>query len=468
MKRSAGFGGFLLLALLCFRSVASGIDSNEPACINWQTLLNNDDQAAIPAHLNNKRPYPDDKATVYSPRGCRLVQAIYLGRHGSRYVTKDNKLGKITEKFNKLLETEPGDDSQLTESGLALKAETERLTKSTDEFKLAGSITSKGRTELELIARRLATGAQLAPARLETDGSIVAITSSMPRTKQSLNAFMEGLKGWSWNQGLNYSLDMEGNEADKLLRSYKFCPRRSDAFKTVKNRFEKEQEQFIEQSNLSFDFIQALSHRTLSSKERFKVAEIIYNLCQLDSNHLEKDKYGFCNYFLDQSGNAREEVKLLSKLQNHKQWYKRGFGSGETVMFNLALPLLEQVVSKLSGINSSGNDTPVMHLWFSHDSVLVAMIMLLGYYGDQPEYDHWDSDLAAPMSANIQWRAYQCGEETKLQVLLNEQPVCLSDCPGAFCSLSDYLAKSRQRLNGIDFQSECGTSEHVDNSDDDD
>lgn len=466
MKSSAGTCRFLLLVLLFAGRVVSGAETDKHACISWQTLLNNDDQTTILAHLNNKRPYPDNRIPVYPPQGCSLIQAIYLGRHGSRYVTKDNKLGKIEKKFNKLFGA--GQDNYLTEPGLMLKRNIGRLTKSIDALQLAGHITPRGQLELELIARRLAAGTRLAPARLEVDHPIAAITSGMLRTRQSLDAFMAGLKGWSWNNTLTYSLDMDAKEADRLLRSYKFCPGRVDAYSSVKERFELEQERLIAESNLSFDFIQALSHKPLSPKERLQVAEILYSLCQLDSNHLEEAQYGFCSYFLDESGKAGEEVKLLGKLQNHKQWYKRGFASGKTVMYNLASPLLELVVSKLSQVNRSENASPVMHLWFSHYSELAAMIMLIGYYGDQPGYDNWDTDLVAPMSANIQWRVYQCGEATRLQVLLNEQPVCLSDCPGALCSLSDYIARSRQRLAGIDFNGECGEPDEEDSPDDDD
>ena len=94
--------------------------------------------------------------------------------------------------------------------------------------------------------------------------------------------------------------------------------------------------------------------------------------------------------------------------------------------------------------------------------------MLMGYYGELLEYEYWDSDIAAPMSANIQWRVYQCSGENKLQVLLNEQPVCLPDCPGAFCSFSYYIAKTRQKLAMMDFIGTCGVSDFKEDQDDDD
>ena len=468
MEKATGFYWIILLLLLLAGSYVHAVEPEGQTCISWQKLLNDDDQATLVAHLNNKRPYPDNKPVIFPPESCSIVHTLYMGRHGSRYVTKAKKITKIMKEFSELLEVDTNDSSLLTEAGRTLQQSIEQLSKSVEESQAAGSITESGQQELELIARRLASGTRLAPSRLESSGAVKAMTSDTLRTKQSLNAFMSGLKHWSLNDSLGYSFDMSEADANRLLRSYKYCPGRTDAYSNVKSQFEEGQQQLTDEADLSFDFIQVLSHKALRFEERLQVAGLIYNLCQIDINYPETDRYGFCGYLLDASGGALASLKLLGKLQNHKQWYKRGFASNKSVMFNLAQPILNKVVVELSRIDSPGESGSMLNLWFSHDSAMMALIMLMGYYGDQLEYEYWDSDLAAPMSANVQWRVYQCDGENKLQVLLNEQPVCLPDCPDAFCPLTDYIAQTWQKLSMIDLQGECGVFNADDVSSDDD
>ena len=456
MNISNGFFKICALVLLTVGSYVNGAEPQGTSCISWQKLLGNDDQTSLLAHLNNKRPYPDNKQLVLPPEGCTIAHTLYMGRHGSRYVTKSKKITKILNEFSKLLEDEAYDRSLLTEEGRALQRSIEQLSRSVNESQTAGSITKLGQQELKSIARRLASGTMLAPARLGGSGAIVAMTSDTLRTKQSLNAFMEGLRSWSFNDSLDYITDIPEADADRLLRSYKHCPGRTEAYSSVKNQFKEGRQQLISEAAPSFGFIQSLSHKTLTSDEQLLFAGLIYNLCQIDSSYPEAEQYGFCRYFLDQSGKATADLKLLGRLQNLKQWYKRGFASKNTVMFNLAHPVLDKVIEELSRVDNPEESGSVLNLWFTHDSAMVALVMLMGYYDDQLKYELWDSDIAAPMSANVQWRVYQCNGENKLQVLLNEQPICLPACPDAFCSLSDYIAQTRQKLSMIDFQGECG------------
>lgn len=445
----------LFLSLLSVHAV--GAESGGNSCSSWSELIREDKQETIDAHLNSKRPYPEDKPTIRPPEGCSVVHTTYIGRHGSRYVTKPKTLIKIENKLHELLGGSH-DDSDLTATGLSLRKLVQEITQSVEETQAAGNITSRGKQELELIARRLATGVRLAPAQIEPEGAITAMTTSKKRTEQSLDAFMGGLKQWSINPLLSYTLNKESEDSDQLLRSYEFCPNRKLAYEQSKIHLETARQKLIEESRLSFKAVQALTNKTLDRKERIAVAEQLYQLCQIDSSYPNAEQYGFCRYLLDENDDVSNEARFIGMLNNHKEWFKRGFGSGETVMYNLASPLLNKVADELSRVNSSEHH-PMLNLWFSHDSTIVPLIMLAGYYADNPTYPDWDNDLASPMSANIQWRVYRCNGEYKLQMLLNEQSVCNSDCPEAFCSLSDYIDNVRKKLSEVQYSEECGIDE---------
>ena len=166
---------------------------------------------------------------------------------------------------------------------------------------------------------------------------------------------MTGLRRWSLDDSLDYSTNMAEADADRLLRSYKYCPGRTDAYSSVKSQLKKGQQQLIDEADPSFDFTQTLTHKELTFEEQFQVADLVYKLCQIDSSYPEWEQYGFCRYLLDESGKATAGLKLLGGIQNYKQWHKRGFASKKVVMFYLAQPILDQVVVALSRIDSPGD-----------------------------------------------------------------------------------------------------------------
>ncbi|UYM18631.1 histidine phosphatase family protein [Endozoicomonas euniceicola] len=462
----------VLVMLLIVADGSLAIEEKNQACTPWRTIVNSDDQNAIESHLNNKRPYPGNRREVSAPfSSCSMVHTIYLGRHASRHVTKNEKLSEIEQELNELLKGDESTSSELTLEGIKIIQNIKRLRQFVEKNELAGSITSLGKQELNFITRRFASGVNIAPFNLKPATAIRASTSKTLRTRQSLEAFMDGLKGWSVNSGLSFEPDMAVESADQILRSYKSCPERTGSYETTRDKLKKSRQELVDDSQLSFDLAQSFTKKTMTSKNKLKVMELLYNLCQIESSFPEKERYNFCQYFLNESNQSGEEMKLLGKMQNLKQWHKRGFASGNRVMFNLAAPIQEQVISRLTAALSPKQDQPLLSLWFTHDSTMVAMIMLMGYLGDNPDYSDWDADLITPMSGNIQWRVYQCGRDHRVQILLNEIPVCLDDCPDAFCSLTDYISRSAQKLQEIDFKGECGVIEEDDFSamaDDDD
>ena len=463
----------VLVVLLIIAGSSLAIEEKNEACTPWRTIINSDDQNTIESHLNNKRPYPGNRREVSAPfSSCSMVYTIYLGRHASRHVTKNEKLSEIEQELNELLKGDESTPSELTLEGIKIIQNIKRIRQFVEKKELAGSITSLGKQELNFIARRFASGVNIAPFNLKPATAIRASTSKTLRTRQSLAAFMDGLKGWSVNSDLSFEPDMAVESADQILRSYKRCPKRTGSYETTRDELKKSRQNLVDDSQLSFDLAQSFTKKIMTSKNKLKVMELLYNLCQIESSFPEKEKrYNFCQYFLNESNQSSEEMKLLGKMQNLKQWHKRGFASGNRVMFNLAALVYKQVVRRLSAALDPEQDHPLLSLWFTHDSTMMAMAMLMGYLGDIPKYAQWDADLITPMSGNIQWRIYQCDRDYRVQILLNEIPVCLDDCPDAFCSLTDYISRSEQKLQKIDFKSECGVIEEDDFSamaDDDD
>lgn len=445
--------------LLCNNVIAEGVSPHNVAkCTSWDLLLKNDDQSTVFAHLNNKSPYPRHRKVVPPPSECSIIQTIYLGRHGSRHVTKEEKLNKLAKKFDQLTGVHDLNVDSLTQAGFALREKITRLQYYVASHDHAGSITELGRQELGLIARRLATGIKTCPAKLGSKDAIIVNVSDSTRTRQSLDAFMDGLKGWSQNDRLSYSLGMDPEDADSMLRSYRQCDGRNNAYSKTKPQLTQEKKKLTKDSDLDFMVAQTFTKAVLTEEVRLEIMESLYELCQIDSSFLETERLGFCHYFINDLGVPDANLKLLGKLHNQKEWHKRGFASGNTAMYNLALPVLEQLTTTLNKTQSSDDESPLLKLWFTHDSLMIAMIMLMGYLGDKPQYDLWDMDIAVPMSANIQWRVYQCDQRQMVQVLVNELPVYLPDCPDAFCPLSDYIDLSRKKLDSIDFKTACSES----------
>ena len=194
MEQATGVYRAVSLVLLLAGSVVQAVEPEEQTCISWQRLLDDDDQTTLAAHLNNKRPYPNNKQVIFPPEDCSIVHTLYIGRHGSRYVTKAEKLTRLLEELNALLETETSEHSLLTEAGRALQQNIEQLSLSVNESGAAGSITETGREELERIARRLASGTGLAPAPAGSQWSYCGYDQRFAQDKTKFKCFHDRLK----------------------------------------------------------------------------------------------------------------------------------------------------------------------------------------------------------------------------------------------------------------------------------
>lgn len=399
-------------------------------------------------------------STLKTSTNCRPVHLNMIIRHGSRYPSDGDRedIDKLLTKLNSIYNaSSPFRYKNLT---IPWNKPTEWKNAKASELSQVGEI-----EQYNIAARYRAWFSQV----FENDYwnkyySFVA--SDKLRNAQSAIAFAFGLfegKGpLASSKFQPVAIEFAGREKDdKLLNSYKACPRYEI---DVKEHGLQEVEKFMEGPEVK-NVTRRLEERLqLTGKVSltFDYVEKIFRLCSFGV--MNRDDYTWCP-LLD-----HEDMKVLEYQADLEAYYEHSYGN--QLSYKVVCPLLSQMSTNLKEFSEGKIDARGVFR-FSSSGTLTALLTILGLYRDTVpltagNYREQNNRLfrlsnMVTMSANIAMVLFACNStemagkhQFKVQLLVNEVPVGLSCCQGNMeCTLEQFLSCYEEIVKGCDFDAMC-------------
>jgi len=119
-------------------------------------------------------------------------------------------------------------------------------------------------------------------------------------------------------------------------------------------------------------------------------------------------------------------------------WIK---GYGNSINYMISCPLLVDFWNSVVNVIKGTSPVEMAKLRFAHAETILPFVCLLGLYQDpfvlhwnSPGLDtrQWHSSIISPFAANVALALYNCNGVYKVKLLLNEVPVPIPRCGGAF------------------------------------
>ncbi|GAA3951476.1 histidine-type phosphatase [Pedobacter ginsengiterrae] len=414
-------------------------------------------QDKIAESLGTKTLYqPKQNKYAKTPVGFEPVYINYVGRHGARHLTKDIKISSA------YIRVSTADSlNELTADGKYLKQLILNLGK--EEEGHVASISKSGEDELKGIAERMFDHHKsiFVPAK-----PILVSTTKKGRTKESAEAFLEGLK--SRNPVSTEKVTFNFADDDHL-RFYDFS-KTYDEFKEKGNWIGAYQK-LAESKQL----------KTISNKftSKFFKSGYLYKLTQEDKIAFTEDIYGFYTILnavgaeIKQAGLtakeldfkslfSMEDLSVLGTLGDAEDFLTKGPGiNNNGIQVRIAAPLLADFINTTDAFLKS---KPVgADLRFSHAETIAPFAAIMNIKGASESANdvmrfnqNWKAENVIPFSANIQWIFYQNKSNGKYLVkfLLNEKEAvinCLPTNSFPFYTWSSVRAFYLKRLKMLNF-----------------
>ena len=413
-------------------------------------------QVKVAESLGTKTLY-QPKQTKYAktPIGFEPVYVNYVGRHGARHLTKDIKISSAYKRVSTA-------DSlnELTLEGKHLKQLMLNLGK--EEEGRVASISKSGEDELKGIAERMFDNqkAIFVPA-----SPILVSTTKKGRTKESAEAFLEGLKLKNPTSTEKVTFNFAD---DDHLRFYDFS-KTYDEFKEKGNwvaAYQKLAE--LKQLKLISNKFTAKFFRTgylskLTQEEKIAFTEDIYGFYTiLNAVAAEIKQVGLTAKELDfKSLFSTEDLIALGTLGDAEDFLTKGPGMNNNgIQVRIAAPLLADFINTTDAFLKS--KAVAADLRFSHAETIAPFAAIMGIKGasesakDVMKFNqNWKAENVIPFSANIQWIFYQNKANGKYLVkfLLNEKEAEINGLPTnkfpfyAWTSVRAFYVKKLEILN---------------------
>lgn len=398
-------------------------------------------------YLGTKSPY-NSIPSPHEPlslKHCTPVHINHLGRHGSRHLTKS-----LNEEFVLIIER-AYQQRKLKQDAERLAGMLKAIRRLESPVKI-GQLTLQGQVEQQAIARRLFTSFGNV---LTKDKKIIMESTYIKRTKDSLDAFKQGLIAIKPELLGNIEINEKSNSTlcDPHLRFFAGC---KNYEKFIDNK------PYEEQINTAWslrgepkliNLLQRIFEkpflRSLSTKEQALVYENLYHLCQLEADiNKEQIEQGFCSFFNEQ------ELALLNWKDDLVHYFSKADTSYNKNSKLMACALVSDFINS-SNKAIHDKDAPSGHFRFAHAETIIPFLMSLGLYNqDKPQgillnHDReFKSSLIAPMSAHVQWILYRCPHEYRLRMRHNERDIAfpIKGCQKDSCSFE--LIKDHYRKTG--------------------
>lgn len=424
-------------------------------------------------HMSTKTLYPsptraqeqqDERAADPGLEQCSPAQLNFVVRHGTRFPTyKDiNRIRRTHAKLRDLL-------ASSTPGSLPPRLEWLLTWKNPYSMEDEGTLARAGIEELMGIGERLRD--RFFPSKSAPSYSDDAFTFEHTwklRTRQSAEAFAYG-----FFDGLQpVYLQSAPMGSDHVLRFYDNCP----AFEvgvdknksaTIQHARYRDSAQ-MRKSLARFRRVLSVDASAVDQAD----LEAAYAGCAFDVAVWGEENH-WCALFDD------ETLLSMDYFHDLKHFYKKGHGNA--VAFEIAAPLLQDVVTSMKR-RAVGASAVQGHFRFAHAETILPLASLLNlsffdrhaserdghFLADTPLHvaltRKFTGAALAPFAANIGFVLYECrpdGDDArpqfKVRTLLNERDVHFRECGGrgGMCTLGQIETVFRRWLLEYDFHLEC-------------
>jgi len=188
---------------------------------------------------------------------------------------------------------------------------------------------------------------------------------------------------------------------------------------------------------------------------------LFWDLCTAEYS-IMKIKNQFCSLF------TREDFENIELYHDIGAYFSKGYGWD--LSYQIACPLASNVFDVMER-KMNGTDYTKAFLRFGHAETILPFIARLGLFKDNFSL-HWDADRKlldsrlwrtshiSTFSSNVAFILYECDEDFKVELLLNEGQITFEKCNNlTFCPYEQF----RNMFNFIDeqchFNTLCGIHE---------
>ncbi|CAF2476800.1 unnamed protein product [Rotaria sp. Silwood2] len=417
-----------------------------------QCFVFNETNNTYKKYYSTKTPYKSPSSTLVlplPPTGFELVCTQVLARHGCRALE-----GRKYDKLTMALWTQAKEEQALTEYGQQFGEDLQYFISINDKLG-RGQLSGLGKIEHQNLGRRLTE--RILPLFMNgllTNSStrIRIVNSGKPRTKESSDAFVQGLPIaikrlidyepanptlLSFYDDIKYQTYFKQDKQLKnKLRSIQVQPYSRKMARNVLERLFKES--FIDKlANGSYLIIDNESGKSI--KNEIDAVRMLHGLYLIGPNLREEG----VEYLLEKYFNLNESA-WFAYLQDAKEYYEKGPGlSDRTIIHEMAQILLDDFFlhsEQCSQINS----THILRARFTHAEAIIpfAALLKIPILSDKStpinetytyENNGWRGELVSPMTANIQWEIYRnhnngtthyfSNQQILIRMLFNEYPV---------------------------------------------
>lgn len=405
-------------------------------------------------HFNNT----SDSSLKY-PEQCQPVHLNMVVRHGSRYPS-DGDREEMEDLLNKLNEIYTA-SSPFRYKNLTLPWNKPREWNDAEPSELS----SVGENEQYNIAARFRSRFPEVFVKEYWNKYYKFESADKLRTAQSAMSFAYGLfeaRGpVAPSKFQPVAITFSGRENDRLLSSYKWCPRYEI---DVEEHGVEEIERFVKGPEIKNVTKQLEERLQITGKLSltFDFVEKIFRLCAFGV--MNRGDNSWCSLLNE------DDIKVLEYQDDLENYYEHSYGN--SLNHKIECTLLSDITQHLRDF-SMGKNTFRGVFRFTSSGTLVSLLTILGLFRDtvplradnyiQQNKRQFMISNVVPMSANIAFVLYSCSStekagklEYKLQVLVNENPVPLSCCHGNItCGLDEFLSCFKETVDSCDFDALC-------------
>ena len=409
--------------------------------------------------FGTKTAYHFNNTSDSYPEHCQPVHLNMVVRHGSRYPS-DGDREEIDDLLNKLNEIYTV-RSPFHYKNLTLPWSKPREWNDAEPSELS----SVGENEQYNIAKRFRSRFPEVFVKEYWNKYYKFESADKLRTAQSTMSFAYGLfeaRGPVVPSKFQpVAITFSGRENDRLLSSYKWCPRYEI---DVEEHGVEEAEDFAKGPEIKNLTKQLEKRLQITGKLSltFDFVEKIFRLCAFGV--MNRGDNSWCS-LLDE-----EDIKVLEYQGDLQNYYEHSYGN--SLNHKIECTLLSDITQHLRDF-SMEKSTFRGVFRFTSSGTLVSLLTILGLFKDsvplradnyiQQNKRQFMISNIAPMSANIAFVLYACNStekagklEHKLQVLVNEKPVALSCCHGnTTCGLDEFLMCFKESVDSCDFDAMC-------------
>ncbi len=391
------------------------------------------EDAALDTLRNNYQGYPfPETADSRAPKGYEPFYMSHYGRHGSRYLEKEDILRTV------LIPLEQAErHGNLTATGEMLMADIRELDCISEG--MYGMITEKGGDELAELGRRCAKRFPEIFSNRER-GSISCVASPRQRCIMSMGYYItEIIREYP-------ELEAEYFTGDRYLEYICRTRNLTGMQKVVRERVDRMFEAELAEERICSELFINPSRVDFNP---WGFCEMLFH-CAADITCL-KDGPDLFKYMTD------EEIRTISRLHNNRICYTHAnsaFSAAERLPE--AYDLVNDVIEKAEQA-VAGNDVAA-DFRFGHDSGLMPLMAIFNIEGYDVETTlenadkHWNAAFMSPMAANFQMILYRSPKSDRIlvKVLFNEREKTITGlkpvqgCYYDWNELSDHL-RSRMK-----------------------